>query len=212
MVDILIFFSNNLISKGIACLLAHEETIRLHTVSNATDFADDIINKRPNVVIVDFFILTNFIPESMDGLKVLLLDTGCGEDNINYAFISKKISGVIGMNTDERMLVKAIHTVYKDNLWIGRTGIKSLLSELSELAKLKDLTEREEDILCLIGEGMEDDLIGGELGINKRTVKLYVNNIKRKAGVKDKNDLIRFSMEYNNFYGLDIREVSKLCH
>jgi DNA-binding NarL/FixJ family response regulator len=53
------------------------------------------------------------------------------------------------------------------------------------------ITEREQEILRLIANGMSARLIGEHLGISERTVNGHVNHIYRKIGVHDRVSAVR---------------------
>ncbi len=48
------------------------------------------------------------------------------------------------------------------------------------------LTPREVEVLCGMTEGQTNVQIGGQLGISHETIKEHIQNILRKAGVKDR--------------------------
>ncbi len=201
MIEVMISFSNNLISKGISCLLAPEKNVRIHSVSNPSSLPDALKEKQPHIVILDFFVLVNFLSDVPEGTRILLLDTGCGEENINYAFITKNISGLLTINADEKLLIKAIRSVCESQLWIDRKSTKNLISFLTELAKLRNLTDREQEILCMIGRGMDDRMISEVLEINERTVKFHIDNLKRKCGINARWELAMLSMQFSECIG-----------
>lgn len=60
----------------------------------------------------------------------------------------------------------------------------------------KILSESEQRILCLIGEGLNDEEIGGRQGISPRTVQTHRHNILRKLRVSSTPKLIAFAMRH----------------
>ena len=51
---------------------------------------------------------------------------------------------------------------------------------------LQELTERERQILALIGEGLTNRVIGERLGLTEKTIKHYVTNILQKLQVRSR--------------------------
>lgn len=51
---------------------------------------------------------------------------------------------------------------------------------------LQELTERERDILRLIGTGLTNRMIGERLGLSEKTIKHYVTNILQKLQVRSR--------------------------
>ena len=60
----------------------------------------------------------------------------------------------------------------------------------------KVLTESEQRILCLIGEGLADEEIGRQLEISPRTVQTHRHNILRKLRIAGTPKLIAFAMRH----------------
>lgn len=63
-------------------------------------------------------------------------------------------------------------------------------------ADFSDLTRRERQILCLIGEGTPTKAVSIRLGINSKTVETHRHNIKAKYGLKNSYELMRFAVLY----------------
>jgi len=60
----------------------------------------------------------------------------------------------------------------------------------------KILSESEQRILCLIGEGLADEEIGQKLRISPRTVQTHRHNILRKLRISGTPKLIAFAMRH----------------
>lgn len=196
MLKIILACSNNLISQGINCILSGDDDLLISTVSDVVSLDIVLKDEKPDVLIADYYVLDNFLSPVCGNTKVLLLDTGCGEEKINYALIAKNISGVIEMHSDVPLLKKAIATVKKGHLWINRKVISNLVSRLSVLSKLWNLTESEQQVLQLIGKGMEDSVIAKTLGTKESKVRLHIESLKKKSTARDRWDLINISREY----------------
>jgi hypothetical protein len=130
-INLFLSFSNNLINKGLESLLASAGDIRVHTVHKPHELVVAIMEKNPDVLLVDFCVLINFLPDLKHEMKVLLLDTGCSTDNINYAFISKKISGLIAADMDEATS-RRLYAASQGDLWIGRKETTDLITFLQD--------------------------------------------------------------------------------
>jgi DNA-binding NarL/FixJ family response regulator len=59
----------------------------------------------------------------------------------------------------------------------------------------KVLSETEQRILCLIGEGLTDEEIGRKVRISPRTVQTHRHNILRKLNISSTPKLIAFAMQ-----------------
>jgi len=71
----------------------------------------------------------------------------------------------------------------------GEREWEQLRAVVAQAPVFKSLTARELDILCLIGKGLTNLEIAGELFISPHTVKNHVTNIYRKLGIDDRTQL-----------------------
>ncbi len=200
MLKILLSFSNNLIAQGIHCILSGEDDLQIYTVKDPGSLNSAVNEYKPDVVIVDYYVIDYLFSRVPENTKILLLDTGCGEEKINYALIAKNISGVIEVNSDVTLLKKALATVSKGHLWINRKVISKLVERLSTLSRLSHLTQAEQGILSMLGEGMDDSGIAHSLGTRESRVRLHIENLKKKSNAKDRQDLISISRDFCGFY------------
>ena len=55
---------------------------------------------------------------------------------------------------------------------------------------LADLTDREREVLSLVGQGLNNDEIAGRLFITKATARTHVSHILLKLGARDRPQLV----------------------
>jgi DNA-binding NarL/FixJ family response regulator len=60
---------------------------------------------------------------------------------------------------------------------------------------LRDLTEREREVLAQVGRGLSNDEIARELYISPSTARTYVSRLLAKLGVRDRARLIVIAYE-----------------
>jgi DNA-binding NarL/FixJ family response regulator len=63
-------------------------------------------------------------------------------------------------------------------------------------ASLPDLTQRELEVLRLVGRGLSNDEIAAQLVIGEGTVKTHVGRIFDKLGVRDRPAAIVFAFDH----------------
>jgi len=106
-------------------------------------------------------------------------------------------------NQSASTLVKAIERVHAGEAWLDRSTTASLLLELSprnraakpdpELAKIASLTEREREVIKLVGKGLKNKQIAEKLFISNITVHHHLTSIYSKLDVSDRLDLLIYS-------------------
>lgn len=99
---------------------------------------------------------------------------------------------------DPQVLKRVIVAVQLGELWIRRSLMSRLLSELSVkfedaapsrravAGRLARLTTREHEIASLVGSGGSNKEIARQLDISERTVKAHLTEIFRKLGIADR--------------------------
>ncbi len=94
------------------------------------------------------------------------------------------------------LLMKAINSVERGEVWVGHSVISRLIEELSFLSEVNSpnqpdvqfdlLTHRETEIANLIGIGLCNKEIAVKLNITERTVKAHLSAIFQKLKVSDR--------------------------
>ena len=76
---------------------------------------------------------------------------------------------------------------------------KMMLDFESDTEKLphEDLSDRELQVLCMIGKGKTVKEIAGELRLSTNTVRTYRTRILEKIGVKGTSELIYYAITHN---------------
>lgn len=92
-------------------------------------------------------------------------------------------AGCLLRSSDPALLAKAVRTVHGGGTWYGRSALlQALRSEIGAVEhepaeEATKLTQREEDILHLIGHGLTNKEIGRRLEISDNTVKTHLHRI-----------------------------------
>lgn len=124
-----------------------------------------------------------FSDETSDDLEVTLFKLG--------------VRGCAHRDVDPQLLKRIVVAVEQGELWIRRAITPRVLDEFAARAgrsygpqaigeQLALLTEREREIVKLIGSGESNKQIARELCITERTVKAHLTGIFRKLGVADR--------------------------
>jgi DNA-binding NarL/FixJ family response regulator len=61
--------------------------------------------------------------------------------------------------------------------------------------KSDDLTVREREVAALIGQGISNAEIAGQLMVSKRTVETHIGNILSKLGFTQRAQIVRWALE-----------------
>jgi DNA-binding NarL/FixJ family response regulator len=94
-------------------------------------------------------------------------------------------------------LVHAIWEILAGRVFVSNYMSQQLLERVGKDGtsprRLGQLTDRELEVLDLIGRGLSTISIAERLGVSGKTIETYRANIRAKLDLKDGTDLIRFA-------------------
>jgi DNA-binding NarL/FixJ family response regulator len=133
---------------------------------------------------------TRQIVSSGSTARVLILTT-FDPDEYVYEAIRAGASGFLLKDVEPEELVDAIRVVAAGNALLGASVTTRLLERFGQASaakapSLKDLTERELEILRLVAEGLTNAEIAERLVVSETTVKTHVSSVLRKLHVRDR--------------------------
>jgi DNA-binding NarL/FixJ family response regulator len=106
--------------------------------------------------------------------------------------------GYLGKDLGPAALQRTIRGVHRGELALPRALATELVTELLELLRRpggrdsdEGLTEREQDVLRLLAEGLTDREIADVFRISPRTVESHVSSILRKFGLRNRAEAAR---------------------
>jgi DNA-binding NarL/FixJ family response regulator len=109
--------------------------------------------------------------------------------------------GYVMKHAPARQLLEALRTVLKGEVYLSPALSSRLLLSITRQKEdgqsvLKQLSDRELEILRLIGEGYTTREISSSLGISAKTVESHRGNIRQKLHLKNGAELTRFALSH----------------
>ncbi|MBB3082648.1 response regulator [Geodermatophilus sabuli] len=137
----------------------------------------------------------------LDGVRVLVLTT-FDEDEHVFEAIRAGAAGYLLKDVSPTDLRQAIRTVAAGGSLLSpsvtRTVMRSLADRLRTTVDdtpLRELTEREREVLALVGRGLSNEEIARELFLSPATARTYVSRLLAKLGVRDRARLVVLAYE-----------------
>ena len=98
-------------------------------------------------------------------------------------------------------LIGAIRQVVAGRIYVSGRVSQEVLQRLGQGAmgqgaRLGTLTNRELEVLELIGRGLATAEIANQLRVSVKTIETYRSNVKAKLNLKDSNELIRYATSW----------------
>ena len=210
MIDILIADDHQLLIDGIKSTLAGIEDFNIVAeVTNGyqvlekleTGLHVDVIFMDINMPKLDGLSCTKMVHKKFPEIRIIALSQ-YDEKRFVKQMIKNGASGYLLKDAGKDILEKAIRTVHNgENYYCDRLSVRLINQEL----KMEDtkslfpkLTDREIEILRLIGNELSSQEIADKLFISFHTVESHRANLMSKAGVKNTAGLIRWATE-NDF-------------
>jgi len=123
-------------------------------------------------------------------------------------------AGYCGESEPAKLLVQAINSVLKGDIWIQRHLVTKVIGTLVRIkseplqpsstsktielsARLDTLSARELDVANMIRNGESNKIIASNLGISERTVKAHLTSTFKKLNVSDRLHLALYIKEYS---------------
>jgi two-component system nitrate/nitrite response regulator NarL len=199
-----------LFRKGICLLLSQQNNYEVVGDTGTWDALLPMIQRdQPDVVIFGLDSDNNGgtdriadILAASETVKVLILSNS-KEPEFHRKLVRLGAAGVVCKDKSTEMLVKAVRCVNEGEAWLDRFSTASLLRELSprnrpvnqdpEERKIASLTDREREVIELIGKGFKNKQIAEALFISDVTVHHHLTSIYAKLDVADRFELLIFA-------------------
>jgi DNA-binding NarL/FixJ family response regulator len=111
--------------------------------------------------------------------------------------------GVLAKNAEPAELILGIYALARGSVLISAKIFRRLLREQprqrlcdgASAARLEELTNREREVLALVGRGMSDAEIAEQLAISPATAKTHVSRAMGKFGIHHRAQLVVLAYE-----------------
>jgi len=198
LIRILTVDDHPLLRKGIAALVNGEPDLKLVAeASNGKEALDAFRSHRPDVTLMDLQMpevdgidAISRIRREFSEARIIVLTTYSGDTQVLRA-LKAGARGYILKGHVHKELLDAIRAVHA-----GQKRIPAeIAAELADHATDDALTEREIDVLRLIGAGNSNKQIADQLSIGEATVKSHVTNILSKLGANDRTHSVTIGLK-----------------
>ena len=131
-------------------------------------------------------------------VRVILLSMFDSEAHLKKA-LEAKICGYLLKGAELEELSRAIHTVYKGEVYLMPAVAKHLAGALTDRPgsttdKIEQLSPRQRQVLQLVAEGYSSKEIAFRLGLSTKTVDAHRAQVMAKLSIYDIAGLVRFAI------------------
>ncbi|HWD05062.1 MAG TPA: response regulator transcription factor [Amycolatopsis sp.] len=139
---------------------------------------------------------------ALSDTKVLVLTT-FDVDEYVYEALRAGASGFLLKDTEPVELLRALRVVAAGEALLAPTVTRRLIAEFVgrpehrriDTGAVKEITEREREVLGLVAGGLSNDEIAAHLVISTATARTHVSRIMTKIGARDRAQLVVLAYE-----------------
>ncbi|MFD9635721.1 response regulator [Streptomyces violascens] len=211
MIRVLLADDQLLVRAGFRALLDAQDDIEV--VGEAADGEEAlglVRQLRPDIVLMDIrmprldgLATTRRITSEPDlaAVKVVMLTT-FELDEYVFEAIRAGASGFLVKDTEPEELLRAVRAVVDGDALLSPGVTRRLIAEFAARSKepaaadtLAELTEREREVMALVGIGLSNEEIARRLVVSPLTAKTHVSRAMVKLGARDRAQLVVLAYE-----------------
>lgn len=206
MIQVLLVDDHEMVRLGVSSYLSIQSDVEVvGEAENGEEGYEKAMALRPDVILMDL------VMEVMDGIestkKILkewpeariLIVTSFIDDEKVYPAIEAGASGYLLKTSTAHEIANAIRKTYNGERVLEPEVTTKMMEQLSNRNRHvlhEELTNREQEILLLIAQGMSNQEIADELFITLKTVKTHVSNILAKLEVEDRTQAAIYAFKH----------------
>lgn len=198
-ISVVVVDDHPLFRRGIVELVNETEDMNVIAQhDSATELFEQLDEQSADILLLDLQMpeksglqVLKQIRQKDDKLKIIII-SACTEQEKILEAISHGANGFLQKNTSPDEILSQIRSVISGNVALNANAVTSLASHLRNSQKqassqldetLEQMTDREQETLRHIANGLTNKMIARELGISDGTVKVYVKSLLRKLNL-----------------------------
>ena len=207
MIKVLLVDDHEMVRLGVSSYLMIQSDMEVvGEASNGLEGYHKALELRPDIILMDL------VMDVMDGIEAtqkimadwpqakIIIVTSFLDDEKVYPAMEAGASSYLLKTSSAAEIVQAIRSTYQGHKVIEPAVTEKIIEHRLDQARPKphdELTNRELDVLRLIGQGYSNQAIAEELVITLKTVKTHVSNIFTKLEVEDRTQAAIYAVHHH---------------
>ncbi|HYG18209.1 MAG TPA: response regulator transcription factor [Ohtaekwangia sp.] len=203
---ILIADDHAIVRKGLIELLREEfHAIDVYEATNSQQAVDTVARQSPDVILLDISMpgvsgIETLKQLRANGVKApILMLSMHPEDQYAIRSLRAGASGFINKETATEELLVAVHKVLGGKKYITPSVAEKLaqVGQQDTRAAHESLSDREMQVLQLIGSGKTVSEIAEQISLSVNTISTYRTRLLDKLGLKNNAELTRYALDHH---------------
>ncbi|WP_306486819.1 MULTISPECIES: response regulator transcription factor [Abiotrophia] len=207
MIKVLLVDDHEMVRLGVSSYLMIQTDMEVvGEASNGLEGYHKALELRPDIILMDL------VMDVMDGIEAtqkimadwpqakIIIVTSFLDDEKVYPAMEAGASSYLLKTSSAAEIAQAIRSTYQGHKVIEPAVTEKIIEHRLDQARPKphdELTNRELDVLRLIGQGYSNQAIAEELVITLKTVKTHVSNIFTKLEVEDRTQAAIYAVHHH---------------
>ena len=216
-IRLLILEDNRLLREGLTTMIEEQPDFRV--VASFGD-GDKIMVKiheaKPHILLIDLGLrnqnslnIVKTVKKELPAIKIIAMDLVPAQEDI-YEFVQAGVAGFILKDSTVTNFLKTVRGIAQGEIVLPPHLTESLFSQIVSQAisraatpKIVEesirMTQRERQVIVLIGDGLTNKEIGLKLHLSTYTVKSPVHNILEKLAVRSRLHIANYAHTSEDF-------------
>ncbi len=213
-IRILMIDDHAVLRAGLRMIIeSHPGMVVVGEAENRRESLAAIEHEPPDIILLDLDLGDesglDLLPELLTAVhdaRIILL-TGLRDPEVQRRAILLGAMGLVSKQKAADTVIRAIEKVYAGEVWLDRAMIASILNDRVgtsvtpdqsvEALRIAKLTEREREVIRLIGEGIKNRQIAERMYISEATVRHHLTSVFAKLGVADRFELVIYAFQHS---------------
>ena len=207
MIKVLLVDDHEMVRLGVSSYLMIQSDMEVvGEASNGLEGYHKALELRPDIILMDL------VMDVMDGIEAtqkimadwpqanIIIVTSFLDDEKVYPAMEAGASSYLLKTSSAAEIAQAIRSTHQGHKVIEPAVTEKIIEHRLDQARPKphdELTNRELDVLRLIGQGYSNQAIAEELVITLKTVKTHVSNIFTKLEVEDRTQAAIYAVHHH---------------
>ena len=193
---------NEVIGEGLVDILEKADFKVLNKSNDISSVFNSCADFTPDVIIIDVGLegfCLNAITELSNKAITIVIATSNMSEQAASEFLTAGASGLVSVDEPVPKFIRVLRTIAGGDIVVSKGLTKALRGKVSAKTPTQypgALTDRESEVLGLIGGGLTNREIGERLFVSEHTVKVHLRNVLTKLNLRNRQQAAAYAAQH----------------